>query len=60
MVVTKDTLLEGVGEIFDLATDTAGGLKTELEEALTQISEICTELDPTLQAEGDDETEDYV
>lgn len=44
MSVTKDTLLEGVGEIFDLATGTAGGLKIDLEEALAQIGDICTEL----------------
>ena len=58
MAATKDTLLDGVGEIFELTINAAGGLKTELEEALTQIAEICTELDPTLQVE-DDDGEDY-
>lgn len=55
MPVTKDTLVDGVGEIFETATNVAGGLKIDLEEALAQIADICTELDPTLQVEDDEE-----
>lgn len=52
---TKDELLNGVGEIFELATDAAGGLKGELESALEQIADICIELDPSLEVSTDDE-----
>lgn len=56
---TKDELVSGVGEIFAVANDAAGGLKTDLEQALSTIAEICTELDPTLQEVEDNEEEFY-
>lgn len=56
-MLTKDELVNGVGEIFEVANDAGGGLKTDLEEALSTIIEICTELDPTLETAEDDQEE---